>query len=195
MNNIKRNLIQCMCLFTVISSLASCMDVAVTGAQAVYNRRTIQNSLNDNYITMRSNQVIYVETKRYKDTHVSIATFNNMVLLTGQTPKATEKDEIEQIVKKISKSKEIYNQITVAQPVPTLIRLSDTWITSKIKATLIATNEIDPSQIKVVTENGTVYLLGILPPKEAEIAVNVARTTAGVQNVVKVFSYVHISRI
>jgi len=60
---------------------------------------------------------------------------------------------------------------------------------------LIATNEIDPSQIKVITENGIVYLVGIVPPEQAEIAIDLARTTDGVQSVVKVFSYVHISKV
>ena len=176
------------------STLSSCMNAAMTGAQVVYDRHNLQKKLNDNYITMRAYRSIYADTKKFKDTNVSVSTFNNVVLLAGQVPKPDMRNQIEKIVQKIPDIHEIHNLITVSNPVSTLTQISDTWITTKIKAQLIAANEIDPSKIKVITENGTVYLIGIIPPEQAQQAVQIARTTSGVQNVIKVFSYLRISK-
>ncbi len=175
--------------------LLSCINAAVTGAQAVYNRHTIQASLNDNYITMKAERSIYVDTSRFENTHVSVSCFNGVVLISGQVENAAQRREIENIVKKIPGVKEIHNVTVISAPLSALTQVSDTWITTKIKSKLIATNEIDPSQIKVITENGIVYLMGIIPTEQAEIAIDLARTTDGVQSVIKVFSYIHISKI
>jgi osmotically-inducible protein OsmY len=103
--------------------------------------------------------------------------------------------QIENIVKKIPGVREIHDVVTLSTPSSALTRVSDTWITTKVKTKLIAMDDVDPSQIKVVTENGVVYLMGIVMPEQADIAVDLARTTQGVQSVVKVFSYIRISKV
>lgn len=170
-------------------------SVASSGAQAIYNRHNITATLNDQYVTIRAERSLYLNTDRYKDTHVSTSSFNGVVLLAGQTPSAVQRNEIETIVKQIDGVDEVHNVITIAKPASAITRMSDAWITSKIKAKLIAADDIDPSQIKVVTENGTVYLMGIIPHNQADIAVDLARSTDGVQNVVKVFKYLLVSRV
>ena len=115
--------------------------------------------------------------------------------MTGQIPTKEESDAIESIVRQIPNLKEVYNLTSISQPASVLTQASDSWITTKIKAKLIASNDLDPSKIKVVTENGTVYLIGIVPHEEADVAIQLARTTDGVQNVVKVFSYLTISKV
>src|SRR3990167_3537116 len=176
------------------SFLQSCMNAAVSSAQAVYNRHTIQTTLNDYYVAMKSEREIYLDNNRFQNTHVSVSSFNGVVLLAGQAPAPEQKQEIEQIVKKISETNEIHNLITIAPPISPLIQLSDTWITTKIKSKLIATNGVDPGQIKVITENGTVYLMGIIPREQAAIAIDLAKTTEGVQDVVRSFGYLSISK-
>src|SRR5579872_3877263 len=170
--------------------LAACMNAAVTGAQAVYSRHTLQSSFNDNYISMKAERLIYIDTNRFKDTNVSVSSFNGIVLITGHVNTQAQRLEIENIVKKIPGVQEIHNVVTVSNRSSALTRVSDTWITTKIKTKLIAMNDVDPGQIKVVTENGVVYLMGIVPPEQADIAVDLARETEGVQSVVKVFSYI-----
>lgn len=181
-------------LFSLVGTLCSCMNAAVTSAQAVYNRHGIQSSLNDQYIMMKAERTIYIDTDRFQNTNVSVSSFNGIVLIAGQVQTAAQRVEIEKIVKKIPGVKEIHDVVTVSPPPSALTRVSDTWITTKIKTKLIAMNEIDPSQIKVITENGVVYLMGIVPPDQADIAVDLARQTEGVQSVVKVFYYIHVSR-
>jgi osmotically-inducible protein OsmY len=194
-----RYLLQCLCfvilLFVTCAFVSSCMmgGIAVSGAQAVYDRHSIQKKLDDNYTSMQAYRAIYLETDKYKNTNVSIATYNNSIIITGQTPELGQKKEITQIVKNIASNRKIYNFAEIASPSSVLTRASDTWITSKIKAKMIATNNIDPTKIKVVTENGTVFLMGIVLREDADIAVDIAQNTSGVQSIVKIFSYLEIA--
>ena len=175
-------------------SLQGCMNAAITSGQAVYNRQSIQTTLNDHYVTMKAEREIYLDNTRFANTRVSVSSFNGVVLLTGQVPEASQKEDIEKIVRKISEADEVHNLITVSAPASALVQVSDSWITTKIKSKLLATNGVDPAQIKVITENGVVYLMGLLPKEEAEIATDLARTTDGVQSVVTIFGYITISK-
>lgn len=173
---------------------ACAYDAAVTSAQVVYNRHNLEKNMDDSFTSMHAYHDIARYGNRYKNANIVIATYHDSVLLAGQAPTTVEKDEITQIVKKNAGKREIYNYMEVSNPTSSLTRASDSWITAKIKSQLVAINDIDPTQIKIVTENGTVYLMGVVPPEQAEIAVDVARTTSGVQNVVKIFSYIRVSK-
>jgi len=179
-------------LFNGCTSVAT--SVASSGAQAIYNRQSISKSATDQYITMRSYQAIDIDSDHFRNANINISTFNRVVLLSGQVPTADQKIEAEQIVRKIAGSEQIYNLIKVDKPSTQLARLQDAWITTKIKAKLLASNELDSSQVKVVTENQTVFLMGILRPSEARVAVNTASKTDGVHEVVKIFSYLNLSK-
>lgn len=174
--------------------LPGCANVAMSGASAVYNRHSIQKNFKDQYVTLQAYKALNVDSKKFKNANISISTFNGDVLLAGQTPEAWQSGQAEEIVKKIPDVGRVYNLMIVASPSSTLKRISDTWITTKIKAKLIASNDVDVTQLKVVTENGTVYLMGILPPSDAQAAVDLASETDGVEKVVKIFSYVKITK-
>ena len=180
----------------VVSMMASlmgaCADVAVTGAQAAYNHKSLQKSINDHYITMQATHQL--NRPRFKTTNIDIATLNGEVLLTGQAPQEWQKQEAEQRISAINGIKHIYNRISIASPSSSLVRASDAWLTTKVKSKLIASNDLDATRIKVVTERGTVYLMGTLLPEEAEAAVDIASNTDGVTSVVKMFSYMKITK-
>jgi osmotically-inducible protein OsmY len=194
----KKQLFLKLILLALLTPISSCsINTAMSGAQALYGRHNLQNSLHDQYITLKAERSIYIDTDRFQDTHVSVATFNNIVLLAGQVSTSLQKYEIEQAIKKIPDIQEIHNLILVSNSASasSLTRMNDSLITAKIRAKLFAANDIDPSQIKVLTENGVVYLMGIVPHDQANVAIEIARTTAGVQSVVKVFYYVRISKV
>ncbi len=171
------------------------MSAATTGAQAVYNKQSLNENLNNQLIALRASRAIYINTDRYKkDTLVSIASFHYVTLITGQVSTEQEKQEIGSIVKHIPDVQEVYNFATIGPHPSALTQINDAWITTKIKSSYIANGDIDPSHIKVITENGVVYLMGILPHDEADTAVQIARTTDGVGSVVKIFSYIRISK-
>lgn len=186
--------IQLFVLLLVVMQLQACTDVASASAQVVVNRQSLKKNLNDQYTTMQAFRALDVHDSRFKNAHVVIATFNGEVLLTGQVPEAWQKKAAEDIVKQQTNAQTIYNFVSIGDPSSTLTRMSDAWITTKIKSKFLATDDLETNQIKVVTENGTVYLMGILPPEEADAAVDIARNTQGVTSVVKIFSYVHINK-
>ncbi len=170
------------------------MDIATTSAQAIYNHKRLQQNLNDQFITMQIQQVLNYKTSQFKDANISVSTYHGEVLLSGQVPTLSQKNKIEAIAKSIPDVKEVYNTITIAAPSSTLTRISDTWLTTKVKSKLIASNDVDATQIKVVTENGTVYLMGAVKKEEADAAFDIANETGGVQKVVTLFSYITISK-
>ena len=83
----------------------------------------------------------------------------------------------------------VYNEIAVKGPTSSLSRASDSWITTKIKTQMLATKGLQSGSIKVVTENGAVYLMGMVSREQADTSVNIARQVTGVQKVVKIFQY------
>lgn len=190
----KRHWICCCLTVAMLSGLQGCMNVATTGAQAVYNHHSIEKNLKDQYLTMQAYQALYVKTKQFKNTNIAISTYNQEMLLAGQVPSPWQKRSAEKIVKAIPDVEHVYNLLEIQSPSSTLTRISDTWITAKVKAKLIASNDLDASQIKVVTENGIVFLMGILQPDQASAAVEIASNTDGVLSVVKIFSYMKISK-
>lgn len=178
----------------ISASLVGCMNVATTGAQAFYNHHSIQKSVGDQMTTLRVYQAMNDKTGDFKDVNVSVTTYNREVLLAGQVPHEWQKARLDNLVKSMPNVKHVYNLVAVSNPSSALTRISDAWLTAKVKAKLIASGDVDATQVKVMTENGTVYLMGILQPEEAQAAVDVASTTDGVLGVVKVFSYIKIVR-
>ena len=172
--------------------LQGCLNVATTGAGMVYNRHSLQKNIHDQYISMQAYKALSVDDKQFADSNISISTFNKRVLLAGEVRRPWQKIKAEEIVKQIPNVERVYNVLPISNPSSTLTRISDIWLTTKIKAKLLASDDIDGSQVKVVTENGTVYLMGTLQKYEADAAVDLASTTDGVESVVKIFSYVKI---
>lgn len=176
-------------------ALSSCTSVASTGASAIYNHQSLQKSTQDQYITLKSYQAIDIDDDRFKDANINVSTFNQVVVLTGQVTEQWQKDEAEKLIKKkVAGINEFYNLLTVERPTDQMTRLADTWITTKIKSKLFASNDLDSSQVKVITEKGTVVLVGVLRPQEAKAAVNAASHTDGVLKVVRVFTYLNASK-
>lgn len=181
-------------ILIALTSQMSCTNIAVSSAQAVYNRHSIQKSMNDQYTTLRIYQTLKFNTDEFNDTNIVITTYNGEILLTGQAPQTWQKEKAESIARTIAPDAKIYNFITIGSPTSSLTKLSDSWITTKVKSKIIASDDVDATQIKVVTENGSVYLMGTLPKQAAEAAVDIARETDGVKQVIKMFSYIIISK-
>jgi len=175
-------------------SLQGCMNVATSGAEAIYNRHSIEKNMKDQYLTMQAYKAIYYDTDQFKNTNISITTYHKEMLLAGQVPNSWQKMRINQIIKNIPDIDSIYNLITIQNPSSPLTKISDTWISTKIKAKFLASNDMDGSQVKVMTENGTVFLMGVMLKEHADVAITLASNTDGVQQVVKLFSYMKISK-
>ena len=122
-------------------------------------------------------------------THVNVAPYNRVVLLTGEVPDQATRDAIEADVKDIANVRGVVNEIQVGPPSSLAGSANDSLIPAKVKTRFIDANKFNPVHVKVVTEAGVVYLLGIVTEQEANDAVEIARTTGGVIKVVKMFTY------
>ncbi len=174
--------------------LQGCATAVVTGAATgmsiAHDRRTTGSVIDDQGIEFKAASAIYKDKTLYDQSHINVTSYNGSVLLTGETPTEQLKQRAADLVRKIDKVRRIYNELRIAAPSSLPSRSSDTWITSKVKTKLAAAKDVDPLYIKVVTENGVVYLMGLVTHAEADKTVNVVKKIAGVQRVVKLFEYI-----
>jgi osmotically-inducible protein OsmY len=126
--------------------------------------------------------------------HVVITSFNYTVLLTGEVPTAQSKARAAKIVGEVPQVKTVVNELQIAGESSTASRSNDAYITGKVKSNFLGAGNFRPTDIKVVTEAGVVHLLGLVTREEADAATEVARSTAGVLKVVRVFEYVVLPR-
>lgn len=122
--------------------------------------------------------------------HINVTSFNGVVLLTGQVKSTELRQLASDTATKIKKVRQVYNELQIQGKTSILARTNDSWLTTKVKSKLMANKDIDSGRIKVVTEDGTIYLMGLLSRIEADRAAEIARTTGGVQKVVKAIEYI-----
>jgi osmotically-inducible protein OsmY len=179
-------------LAALVPMLAGCIGAVAVGAGAgalIYaDRRQAETIMTDEGIEIRAGNRI---SERFGDrAHVNITAYNRMALLTGEVPDAAAKAEVEKIVSGIANIKSITNELQIGAVSTLSNRSNDTYITSKVKARFIDAGKFSAAHVKVVTENGVVYLLGFVTQGESAASVEIARTTAGVQKVVRVFEVI-----
>lgn len=181
-------------IIALILSLQSCIFVVgaaagAAGVAVVYDHRKLEKVLQDQKIANTATDKINATPELSENSHISVTCFNQVVLLTGEANTAAFRQQAEDLSRNIAGVNHVYNEITVKGPSSSLTRASDSWITTKIKTQMLATKGLQSGTIKVVTENGSVYLMGIVSQRQANVAVEIARSVAGVQRVVKIFQY------
>jgi osmotically-inducible protein OsmY len=174
------------------SSLSGCVAVmagsAVMGAVATADRRTLGAQTEDKGIAVKGDVRV---AKVVGDAgHVNVTSYNRRVLLTGEVRDEEMKAAVEREVKGIDNVVSVDNELEIAGPSSYTSRSSDALITTKIKASLVDKKTVSAVSFKVVTERGNVYLMGIVTPREGNIASQVAQGVSGVQRVVKIFEYI-----
>ncbi|MEM7542012.1 MAG: BON domain-containing protein [Pseudomonadota bacterium] len=177
----------------VLLYLSGCAGVIVGGAGSAalmaQDERTPGSQVEDQTIELNAYALLKAELEIKEQTHLSVTSYNQIVLLTGQAPSQELIDLAIQIVAKIDNVKHIHNEIALAAPSSLTSRTSDGLLTAKVKSALFANAETDFLRIKVVTETGTVFLMGIVSESEGAIAAEVTSKVGGVQKVVKLFEY------
>lgn len=164
-------------------------STAATGYMVAQDRRTAGTIVEDKSIEFKASQEIRKILEDDPTSNISIISYNNRVLLVGQTPDDNLRKKVENAVSRVAKVKKLHNEIALQPKVPMLTKSNDSWITTRIKAQLFLNKEINPTRVKVLTEDGTVYLIGLVTPEEEKIAVDIARHAKGVRKVVKIFEY------
>lgn len=166
---------------------AAAVSGAATGVAMVTDRRTAGTIVDDKAIELKALHALSRDATLWKKSHFNVVCYNNDVLLLGQTPSHEFKHQAEAALRDIPKIRRIYNEINVKEPISLGSRSQDTWITAQIKAKMVGSREINPTRVKVVTEDGVVYLLGITKQQEQVSATDVARSVSGVDKVVQIF--------
>lgn len=159
---------------------------AATGVVVAEDRRTVGTITEDQAIELKTANRI---DEQLKNAHVNVTSYNRMVLLTGEVPSATAKAAAEKAAQAVDNVRSVYNELVVGPNSALSARANDTYLTSVVKARFVDAQRFSPVHVKVVTEAGVVYLVGLVTRKEADAATEVARTTRGVRRVVRMFEY------
>jgi osmotically-inducible protein OsmY len=170
------------------ATLPGCFPVVVAGAGTAavmaYDRRTTGNQVEDGNIELKVAQLDFGKA------HVNATSYNRRVLLTGEAYDEEQRAAIEEKVRKVQSVKEVVNELQVAGNSSYASRSNDTLVTSNVKTRMVNNPKFNVLHIKVITEAGNVYLMGLVTPEEGDAAVEIARNTSGVSRVVKVFEYI-----
>lgn len=173
------------------ASLSGCFEMvvgsAVVGAVATADRRTFGAQTEDKAIAVKAD--LKLPKLLGEEGHVNVNSYNRMVLLTGEVKDEAMKAAVEREVRAIEGVQKVINELAIAGPSNYTQRSSDALITSKVKVSLVDMKTISANSFKVITERGTVYLMGRVTEREGQIGADVARGVSGVQKVVKVFEY------
>lgn len=176
---------------TVAITMQGCIGLvlggAVAGGIAATDRRTLGAQTEDKAIVIKSEARIPGVIG--EGGHVNITSYNRKVLLTGEVRDETAKKAAEHQVRSIDGVKSINNELAIGLPSSFSERSNDTFITSKVKASLLDAKDVFGNSVKVVTERGIVYLMGLVTEREGTRAAEIAAGVNGVQKVIKVFEY------
>jgi len=157
------------------------------------DERTMAQIFEDENIEIKATVNIHAENEAYHDSRLVVVSYNGYLLLAGQVNDQVLKNEATKVVRKIQGVRRIYNELEIGPPSSAITRTSDAWITSKIKTSLLVSSDEQATRIKVVTENGVVYLMGLVSQDEAERIANKAANVSGVKRVVRLFETVDYS--
>jgi osmotically-inducible protein OsmY len=186
-----RSLILATALAASTLVLQGCVAGAVVGAGTVAliadDRRTTGTYIEDENIEWKALAKAY---DQFSGSHINATSFNRKLLITGEVSTEETKKAVGEAMKAIPSVVAIENELAIGYNASVTARGNDSFVTSSVKARLVGNGKVSATHVKVVTEAGTVYLMGLVTPAESDAAVEVARSTAGVNRVVKVFEYV-----
>ncbi len=184
-------------LIVALPMLQGCFPAIVAGGavgvMSMYDRRSTGTQTDDESTEWKASQQIPEQYKALA--HVNFTSYNRRLLITGEVPDEAAKSAIEAAVRKMDGVREVYNELGIGAASSLGSRSTDSYIDSKVKARLVDSQQISANHIKVVTERAITHLMGIVTEREAKVAVQVARTTAGVIKVVNLLEIVNDSEV
>jgi len=162
---------------------------ATGGAIVASDNRSTRSLVDDEVIENRARDKLYEDAEIAKKIHVNVTSFNGVVLLTGETVNESLRTRAINIVRYMDKVRRVHNEIRVGDLTQLQSRTSDGWITSKVRARMLTTKGFKSARVKVTTEAGTVYLMGLVTKDAGNQAAEITRNISGVKRVVKLFEY------
>lgn len=173
--------------------LQGCVGIAavgiIGGATVATDKRTVGQQIDDQSIEIDGYDVLSKHEGISDNTNIHITSMNGSLLVVGQAPNAYLRDEAIKLLSNLQGVKTIHNQLRVANITSISTRSNDVWLTSKVKTALFGSDNLEATNIKVVTENAEVFLMGLVTQAEANEAIEIARNIKGVNRVFKAFEY------
>ena len=175
------------------ASLAACTQILSATHEGPIEddpgSRSLGSYIDDQIIETKVSVNIRKSHERFTEASIDVTSHNGIVLLTGQVPSDELKRIAGRVAEQVKKVRKVHNELVIGEPIHLLARTSDSWLATKVKSRLSLNEELDASRIKVITENGAVYLMGLVSKSESDVAARVASETGGVQKVIRVFEY------
>ena len=188
----QRALLASLLAATLGATLSACAPAvlggAVIGSMVALDRWTSGSQLEDEGIELRS--ASRIREQLGDRVHVNVTSYNRQVLLTGEVPNDKDKQQVEQIVSKVDNVRAIVNELGLLGNTTFTQRSSDALATGRVKAGMVDAKDLYAGAFKVVTERGTTYLMGRVSQREADRATDIARSTVGVQKVVRILEII-----
>ncbi|MBS6026428.1 periplasmic or secreted lipoprotein [Haemophilus pittmaniae] len=171
--------------------VAAVLGGAAVGTKVATDPRTTGTQLDDETLEMRVENAVEKDQQVKSEGRVNAVSYSKRILLIGQVPSETAKETAGSLAKGVDGVKEVYNELRVG-PKVTIGQISkDSWITTQVKSKLFVGNNVKATDVKVITENNEVFLLGDVTQSQGDAAAEIASKIGGVQKVVKVFNYLH----
>ena len=181
-------------LALIVALSTGCAGVVVGGAaasaSAATDRRSAGSLIDDQLIELKATQFLHEAESLASQVHANFTSYNGLLLISGEAPTESLKLGVTNLVNNIPKVRQVYNEMALAAPSDLLSRSNDTYLSAKVKTALLANENVSANTVKVVSESGTVFLMGLVTRSEADRVTQVVRQVKGVQRVVKLFEYV-----
>lgn len=180
-------------LFSTLIWLSGCTAIVSATSEGPIQEdpgeRTLGAAIDDQIIETKALVNIRAADPALDNANIDAVSYNGILLLIGQVPSETLRQQAATIAANIKRVRRVHNELIVTGKTSLLVRSNDAWLSTKVRSKLAFSDKLDSGRIKVVTENGVVYLMGIVSGQEADIAADLVRQTNGVQRVVRVFEY------
>lgn len=181
-------------LFALAPFLSACSSIISATSdgpiQEDYGQRTWGSALDDRFIETKARVNLDKASTRLEQADIDVTSYNGVVLLAGQVADEDLKTLAGEVVRKIRKVRRVHNELEISGKISNFSNVNDSWISSKIRTKMLVSTAIQSSRIVVITENGTVYLMGLVTRDEGRRSANIAAETGGVRKVVQIFEYI-----
>lgn len=178
-----------LCVSILQGCAAAAVVAVVGGASVASDNRTLGKQIDDQRIELVAHNQLAKMPEVSEHTNIQVISVNGSVLAVGQSPSTQLRDVVMKTLSNINGVVTVHNQIRIGNTISATTKSNDLWLTSKVKTALVANKQVSATDVKVVTENGEVFLMGLLNKNQADTAVNVARNISGVSRVYKMFEY------
>ncbi|WP_417660502.1 BON domain-containing protein [Pseudomonas sp.] len=177
----------------MIRSPLTIAALALTLLVSGCSNRSIGNSIDDKLLDPDVRSAVQKASPDLTSptSHIVVSSYNGIVLLAGQTPREELKQTAEKAANSVQGVKKVYNELQILPPTSLIARSNDSLLTAQIKTEMLANSNVPSTNIKVITENGIVYLLGLVTRQEAQSATQVVQGVSGVQKVIMLFQYIN----